>query len=215
VWSLNRFQTITTPSHQLAELVANWGVKTQVVVIPNGIRITEIKQSIKEYDVVTLSRLVSWKNVGMVIGICKTLKLKLGVIGSGPDEANLRTLAVDGNVEFLGELGYEDAMTTLSKSRIFALLSSYEGLSHSLLEAMGMEIPVIVSNAPGNTSVIRTGENGLVVNLEDHSGAATSFQKLISDSDYADSLARNAKQDVLTLYNQDVQLEHFINLLRV
>ena len=214
VWSLNRFQTITTPSHQLAELVTKWGVKSQVEVIQNGIQITEIVQSQKEYDVVTISRLVSWKNVDMVIRICKELELKLGVIGSGPDEDKLRNLAGDSQVEFLGELSYEKVMTILSKSRIFALLSSYEGLSHSLLEAMNMEIPVIVSNAPGNTSVIRSGENGLVVSLDDDSTAAASFQRLIMDFKYAELLARNAKKDASTMYNQDVQLEHFVDLLK-
>ena len=214
VWSLNRFQTITTPSQQLAELVAKWGVKSQIKVIQNGIQITEIVQSKKEYDVVTISRLVSWKNVDKVIQICKKLDLKLGVIGSGPDEDKLRALAGDSQVEFFGELSHEKAMAILSKSRIFALLSSYEGLSHSLLEAMNMEIPVIVSNSPGNTSVIHSGENGLVISLDDDSAATASFLRLIGDFKYAELLARNAKKDASTKYNQDVQLRHFVDLLR-
>lgn len=214
VWSLNRFETITVPSQQLAELVANWGVKTKIVVVVNGIKVTEVLQDHKEFDVITVSRLVSWKNIDAVIRICKNLKLKLCVIGSGPDELKLKKMAAESEVIFLGELAHEETMRNLAKSRLFAMLSSYEGLSHSLLEAMNMEIPVIVSDAPGNTSVIRNGENGLVVDLKDETKAASSFMELLNNYEYANLLAGKAKQDVRNLYNEDVQLGRFIELLR-
>ena len=213
VWSLNRFQTITVPSQQLAELVTKWGVRTRVAVIANGIQITNTSHDQKEFDVITVSRLVSWKNIDIVINICKELKLKLAVVGSGPEELKLKEMAKDGHVFFLGDLTHEETMKTLSKSRVFAMLSSYEGLSHSLLEAMNIGIPVIVSDAPGNTSVIHNGENGLVVSLQNEPRTASSFLKLLGDSSYAEKLATKAKQDVMSLYNQDVQLEHFVGLL--
>lgn len=215
VWSLNRFDEITTPSEQLANLVIRWGVRKDVKVIANGIEIRDAFLCQKEYDVITVSRLVTWKNIDKVIRICQLLKLKLAIVGSGPDENRLRNLVEDDSVEFLGDLDKAEVFDYLSKSKIFTLLSNYEGLSHSLLEAMNLGIPVIVSNAPGNTAIIRHGENGLVVNIEDESDLIDCFKNLLSNSEYATQLAKNAKHDIEKNFDIKIQLEKFIELLRI
>ena len=215
VWSLNRFEVVTAPSQQLADLVAGWGVKKKVIVIANGIKVRETTKEEKIFDVITVSRLVTWKNVDVLIRVCHELQLKLAIVGSGPDEERLKEMAAQDGVQFLGELNNDEVFTMLPKSRVFALLSNYEGLSHALLEAMNLEIPVIVSSALGNTAVIRHGENGLVVDISDESDLLASFNEMIEDRNYAENLAQNAKRDIRTLFNLDLQINHFIELLRL
>lgn len=215
VWSLNRFEVVTAPSQQLADLIAGWGVKKKVIVIANGIKVRETTKEEKIFDVITISRLVTWKNIDVLIRVCHKLQLRLVIVGSGPDEDRLKNMAAQDGVQFLGELNNEEVFTILPKSRVFALLSNYEGLSHSLLEAMNLEIPVIVSSAPGNTAVIRHGENGLVVDLSDESDLLVSFNEIIKNRSYAENLAHHAKQDIRTRFNLDVQMKHFVELLRL
>ena len=212
-WSLNRFEVITAPSQQLADLVAKWGVKKKVIVIANGVKVREITPKDKIFDVITVSRLVTWKNVEVLIRVCHELRLKLAIVGSGPDEDRLKKMAAAYEIHFLGELNNEEVFNILLQSRVFALLSNYEGLSHALLEAMNLEVPVIVSSAPGNVAVIRHGVNGHVVDVTKESDLLTSFSKIIEDPEYAANLARNSKRDIRTLFNLDIQLEKFIELL--
>ena len=77
--SLNRFlftlclrkaKKIIAPTQQLANIIANWGIsKNRIVVIPNGVdsfiyKPAKIK---KEIDVICVSRLVSWKHIDEII----------------------------------------------------------------------------------------------------------------------------------------------------
>ena len=183
--------------------------------IANGIQVREVSSATKDYDVISVSRLVSWKNVDKIIHTCSTLNLKLAIVGSGPEENRLKELASQKDVVFLGDLDNDQVFAHLSKSRVFALLSNYEGLSHSLLEAMNLEIPVIVSNTPGNMAVIQHGRNGIVVDVNSESELVSSFKKLVTDGSYAKELAQNAKQDIRTYFNLELQLDQCIKLLRV
>jgi len=59
-------------------------------------------------------------------------------------------------VEFTGRLSREEVMRTIESGGVFALLSSYEGFSHQLVEAFQSGTAVVASNAGGNPSSSRT-----------------------------------------------------------
>jgi glycosyltransferase involved in cell wall biosynthesis len=63
----------------------------------------------------------------------------------------------------MGRLTQPEIDELLLRSRIFALISDYEGLSFSLLQAMSFGLPVVVSNTSGNASVISKSNNGKIV----------------------------------------------------
>ena len=146
-WSLNRFSIITCPSLELTSIITNWGVRKPIEFIPNGVVISENQNTDKKYDLVSVSRLVNWKNIDKLIRASVNTKSKLAIIGSGPEEIALKKLAKDFNapVEFLGQLDEEGVKKVLARTRIFALLSDYEGLSFALLQAMACGIPAVVS----------------------------------------------------------------------
>ncbi len=162
---LNQYKVVTTPSQQLSEIVENWGVKSQIKVITNGVELPEKNLSVYEYDICTVSRLVTWKNLDLLIRSCQGLDLKLCIVGSGPEKDLLVNLAKDlkVNVTFKGDLEPNAVSDVLNASRCYCLISNYEGLSFSLLEAMAHGRPVIVSDVRGNISVVETGRNGVVL----------------------------------------------------
>jgi glycosyltransferase involved in cell wall biosynthesis len=133
--------------------------------VSNGVDIQEELSKSTSENLITVSRLVNWKNLDVVIRAAAVTRVKLTIVGSGPEENNLRDLAlsVNADVEFLGQLDSSGTLNAMRLAKYFVQVSDYEGLSFSLLEAMSLGLIPIVSNVPGNTSVISHMVNGVVI----------------------------------------------------
>jgi glycosyltransferase involved in cell wall biosynthesis len=70
---------------------------------------------------------------------------------------------VEGRVRFLGLVPRDRLTTYMQAVDYVALYSGYEGLSHTLLEALRVGTPVIASDKGGNPEVITHDVNGLLV----------------------------------------------------
>ena len=215
-WSLNRFSIITCPSLELKSIITNWGVSKPIEFIPNGVVISENENTDKKYDLVSVSRLVNWKNIDKLIRASANTKSRLAIVGSGPEEIVLKKLAKELNapVEFLGQLDEEDVKKVLARSRIFALLSDYEGLSFALLQAMACGIPSVVSDVKGNSDVIRNEVEGLVVNIDNQVEIENAIEKLLGSTELLAKYGAAAKLKVKNEYEQKNQINKVINLMR-
>jgi glycosyltransferase involved in cell wall biosynthesis len=207
-FALNGFSGIITPSQQLADFVKNWGISKPVSVIPNGVQILGMTKQSKEFDLITVSRLVPWKNVDLIIRIAAKKNLKLCVIGDGPENLKLRTLAIELNaqVTFTGALAQDEVSPQVAKAKYFALLSTYEGMSFALLEALGAGIPAIVSNAAGNVAVIQNGLNGYVVDISNEIACGDSMAEILSSASNYQKVSEAALQSVIENYSIDSTL---------
>jgi glycosyltransferase involved in cell wall biosynthesis len=207
-FALNGFSGIITPSQQLADFVKNWGISKPVLVIPNGVQILGMTNQGKEFDLVTVSRLVPWKNVDLLIRIVAKKNLKLCVIGDGPENLKLRSLATELNaqVTFTGALAQDKVGQQVAKAKYFALLSTYEGMSFALLEALGAGIPAIVSNAAGNVAVIQNSLNGYVVDISNEIACGDSIAEILSSASNYQKVSEGALQSVIENYSIDSTL---------
>ena len=88
-WSLNRFDRITCPSLELKSLMQGWGVTKPIEFIPNGVDLISSSSVNKEFDLISVCRLVSWKNLDKLIIANAKAKTKLAIAGSGPEESKL------------------------------------------------------------------------------------------------------------------------------
>lgn len=213
--ALSRFKKITAPSENLAENILNWGVGTEIAVIPNGVQCLEVKNVIQDFDVVSLSRLVTWKRIDVLIEACALSNLKLAIAGDGPERRNLEDLAkkTGCDTHFLGQLNREDSIDLLRRSKIFALISTYEGLSFALVEAMMLEKKILVSNAPGNTAVITNRVEGLVAKDLNTSEIAEQLKILNSDLIEIRELGIRAREKAHLEYCEEKQLIEMTNLI--
>lgn len=213
-WSLNRFDHITCPSLELERFIAEWGVNRPIHFIPNGVGNIQKQQVETEYDLISVCRLVKWKNLDKLIIANADSKTKLAIVGNGPEENNLKQIAssVNSNVVFLGKLSTEQVINSLFKSKIFVLVSDYEGLSFSLLQAMACGLPAIVSNIQGNTDIIVDNQDGLVVNLQENFALAQSIQGLVNDPEKLQKFGNSALNKVRNEYSQVKQISKMVDL---
>lgn len=202
-WSLNQFQTIICPSHELVVLVKSWGVKSRVMYLPNGVELSNLEILTPKHDVVAISRLVTWKNLELLIETSAKLGAKLVIAGDGPERTKLKKLAsdLDAQVEFRGTLNHGEVTELLLQSKVFALISDYEGLSFALLHAMSLGVPPIVSDIEGNTQVVEDGFNGIVVDLKSVETLGKKLEILLGSEVLQRELGSNAKKSIESNFN--------------
>ena len=214
-WTLNRFDVVTCPSQGLARMMLGWGIKPQIVVIENGVQCLMLQPRTNKYDVISLSRLVKWKNIDSLIRACAGTNLRIAIAGEGPEESHLKSIAkeYEVNAVFLGQVAQSKVPELLASGAIFALLSDYEGLSFSLIEAMMAKNRIIVSNAEGNCDVIINGQTGLVVNPKDKEEIRMALRQLSSPSEKNFRMAEEARKVAESDYCEERQLRKMMKLI--
>lgn len=209
-YGLNQFESITCPSEDLCELVKSWKVSKPIKYIANGVSIKNANPVFEtEFDLICVSRLVSWKNIDKHIEIASALNLKIAIVGSGPEEIKLSAIAksLGCNATFFGEKKKIEIEELLKNSKVFILLSEYEGLSFSLLEAMSFGLPALVSNIRANSSVVRDGIDGVVVDIKHWKSSESEIIRLFSDQHYYESVSDNVRNRISNEFNAATQFE--------
>ena len=138
------------------------------------------------------------------IAVQKVPDARLVFIGDGPDramlEARTRELNLTASVAFKGRFSPEGVQSWLKASDVFALVSSNEGFSCSLLEAMSTGLPSLVSDIPANTQLIEDGVHGRVAPVRDEQAMARALIRLLEDPG---TLGAAARQRVIDNYSMD------------
>ena len=127
----------------------------------------------------------------------------LCIVGDGPQrqalEQQVEALQLVDAVLFMGFQA--DPSPFLQRDAIFLLPSRFEGMPNALLEAMAAGLPVVVSDAsPGPLEVVRHGENGLVVAVENVKALTAAMRALVEDPSARYRLGASAQ---LTLQFRD------------
>jgi glycosyltransferase involved in cell wall biosynthesis len=103
--------------------------------------------------------------------------------GEGPQRKHLEKMALDlglaDSVRFLGGVG--DVPGLFASAHVVVHPSYREGLSNSILEAMGEGVPVIASRVGGSPELVRDGETGLLVPPGCPTSITRALQKLLAD----------------------------------
>lgn len=164
---VRRATRVIVPCRYLKTLVEGWGgdVKHICVVYnaPNAKRSRFAPKPAGERWIVSAGRLVPWKGMSALIDAVVGLgdgfaDTRLKIIGDGPErgklETRVRNLQAENRVELLGALSHEQALSVIAAADVFILNSGYEGLSHVLLEAISMGVPILASRAGGNFEIV-------------------------------------------------------------
>ena len=155
------------PSRFFMDKIGEWGVDTsRFVHIPNSIDVDALESTDEPGDAfVYLGRLVPEKGVATLVRAAAKARVRLRIIGTGPDEAMLRQLAqqLGGDVEFTGYLSGAELRAAISAARAVVIPSEwYENAPLSIMEASALSRPVIGADIGGIPELIRVGESGFV-----------------------------------------------------
>jgi len=147
----------------------------------------------KSTVIITVGELNTNKNHTQVLRALSELRktnLHYLIVGTGENELKLKKmvkqLSLQNNVSFLGFR--KDIPELLSASDIFILTSRREGLPRAILEAMAVGLPIIATNVRGNRDLVKHGENGYSVQLDDVQQTILAIEALSSSKSLRESM---------------------------
>ena len=208
VFVTRKAQKVIVPSQYLERIVETWGIrKERITVIYNAVPFRQpqsVSQLVSDTTgprIITVGRLVPWKGIHTLIKTFVEVKKQvpsatLVIVGEGPEREELERYAQlklsSEDVVFTGVLSPEDTLATVQFSDVFVLNSTYEGLSHVLIEAMSLRKPIVATDAGGNSELIEDEHTGLLIPVGDKDKLATSIIRLCNDVQLGQSLGRQA-----------------------
>lgn len=157
-----------------------------------------------EKVIITACRIAREKNLEMLIRAFRTFSEKhrdyiLKIYGKSENlvildelKSLVSSLNLDNRVMFPGYV--KNIKDLLSDSAIFALTSNFEGLSNSMLEALCIGIPTICTDCPagGAAMVIKNGENGFLVSMNDSDALSQRMMEIVDSRELQIKLSSNA-----------------------
>ncbi|MBT4730800.1 glycosyltransferase family 4 protein, partial [Candidatus Woesearchaeota archaeon] len=231
-WVAWKADKVIVPSEYLKKIVSMWGIdENNIKVIFNGINLDkdygnkETLRNLLQFEgdlIITAGRLVPWKGFDTLIKIFPEIKkrfkdAKLIIIGSGPQMNQLQNLidekGLEGDIALTGALAKDLVLRYKRAADMFVLNTAYEGLSHHILEAMDIGIPIVTTNVGGNTELIKDGENGLLTGFNDEKGLTESIIKLLDDREYANSLAIESKKKIQE-FSKEKMVKNTVSMLK-
>ena len=203
------FDCVTVASSITEFRIAN-KVTSNSILIMNGISC----ESLKPYESITpqndklvvgmVGRALYQKNPELFNAIAEKMpNVHFEWIGDG----SMRDYLKSPNIHIVGWGPREEALEYVANSDIYIMTSRWEGMPLSLLEAMYLYKPCVVTNVVGNRDVIHNDKNGFVCN--DIEEFIEKIQYLADNSSERSRMGEQGHKDVETIYNSRVMAKHF------
>lgn len=187
---------VAVSEHTKIDLVSHKVPRDKVQILSNGIDYNEIQLvpvASNPSDVIFVGRLIKDKNVDVLMQVICHLKrslpkIKCYIIGDGPERRSLGKLRVflglEENVKFLGFLNeHQEVYSLMKASKVFVLPSEREGFGVVVPEANACGLPVVVVRARHSaaSSLVKSGESGIVCDLDARKIADIIYKILVDD----------------------------------
>ena len=120
---------------------------------------------------------------------------RLWLIGDGPlldrSRSCVEELGLTSRTEFFGDCN--SVRSLLTNAHVFALISRYEGLPISILEAMCAGLPIVATDTGGVSEAVRQGWNGLLVGRASENTLRDALESLLYDPTLRASFGRRSR----------------------
>ena len=166
-----------------------------------------------------VARLAVVKNHALLLEAMARLRgagreVSLTLVGDGPLRSQLvehaQALGVSDCVRFAGR--QRDTAAFYRRADIFVLLSTYEGMPMSILEAMAAGLPVVATRAGGVPEIVKDGVNGALVKAD--AGAAAAAIAAICDDHALYQRLSAAAVKASAAYSARAMMENYVDLYR-
>ena len=222
-FSIKKSDIVVTPSKHLKNFILNLGFKNKIEIINNGVFIPEENTNIftnDQINITIVSRLVSHKNIKKIIRAISDLNdplIYLNIIGDGPELNQLQKISLESNnkdnIIFHGKLNRDDINHIFLKSDIYIQASNYEGLPHSLLEAMSYGIPVLCTPVGECKEILGNEDRGYILDLPvSKNNIKTKISEIIGEKNIANKKGKRGKDFINEKYNLTNSFNLYKNL---
>ena len=209
---LSRFSINFVQSEQMFKEAMKLNPESNIEILPDkGVDTEFFKPKYESIDqsetvrILYLGRLHEVKGLEYLIKAFSSVNDKhpnstLTIVGEGDEKERLmkmsRSLGLEDDVEFTGEVVYKETLEYYQKSDIFVLPSLSEGLPNVLMEAMACGLPSVVTHVGGNKELIKKGKGGFIVNTKSSSELSEAINELIEDPELRKTMGQFNRQRV-------------------
>lgn len=143
---------------------------------------------------ITVSHLVPYKRVDLIVRAFNKMKLPLVVIGDGPDMRKVKAMSSP-NVELLGRLSDQEVTEYMSKAKAF-VYAAEEDFGIVPVEAQAAGVPVIAFSRGGVSESVLEGKTGILFQEQNVASLIGAVQRFIKHEDGFDPavIRRNAER---------------------
>lgn len=233
---LRRSDAVVVASEYLKKIVLAIGTdERRILIINSSVDFLEVefnrlpaksesknKLGLSGAVILSAARLAPWKGMDVLIRAFSAVanenaEAKLVILGEGAQYGNLEKLIKDLGLSkravLIGKVSRDKMFEYLNAADIFALNTNYEGMSHTILEAMRLGLPIVTTNAGGNPETIENGVSGILVDYNDEKSMADAINKLFKDKILAFALGQSAKNKVKS-FDWPTVIEKTVQLIR-
>lgn len=231
---LGRFATLTVANSEAARgaVVEEDGADPRtVVVVPNGAdpgRFSGIPLPDSEDAATARSRKVGMvanlrrvKGVDVFVRAAPLVKethpaVSFHVVGEGPDRGKLEALVAELGLakSFRLEGRCSDVAGFLADLDVAVLSSRSEGMPNAVLEYMAAGRPIVATAVPGVVSLLRDGEDGILVPPDSPPHLAAAIGTLLADRKLAARVAATARARARSEFSIEAKARIFSKLWR-
>ena len=207
-------------SHSVIVLSQRWKTdiskitsNENILVVHNPVLLPELRDDVKiEHSILYLGFINKQKGIyDLLLAMKKVFSqypdIRLLAGGTGEVEkvkVLVDELGLNNNVKFLGWIMGDEKSYYLSQAQLFILVSYYEGLPMSLLEAMSYSLPVITSPVGGIPEAVDEGVEGFLIKPGDIKSIGTALDKLLSDPELRVRMGKAGRERIENEYTPSV-----------
>lgn len=185
-------------------------IQRKAVVIANPIKegLPDRIRGERKKEIVNFGRLEKQKNHLMLIDAFALLhedhpEYQLSLYGDGNEKCRIETYIAKRDLKDCISLygSISDIHDKIKNCTMFVSSSDYEGLSNSMLEAMALGLPSVVTDCPcgGARMVINSYENGILAPVGDEEALYKAMKYVIENPEKAAIMSKNAAKVRLDL----------------
>lgn len=217
-WLAARGKSITVAcGKQEYKLAARLSPKGKYFFIPNALDLSQIENYIDTSQIKnnkmplltgTCGRLSSARNYKFFSNVVNSVT-ETGWIWLGAPED---TTQIPETVMRTGWQTREEALAGMAKLDIYVHTSAWDGLSNTLLEAMALGKPVVATDIPANSAVIKDGITGFLCKNEQQMSEI--IKKLLTDSAMRKKIGEAARRYIQNNHDAARVYQNFATLYR-
>ena len=140
----------------------------------------------------------------------------LCIAGEGPEHEALEAIAlkegVRPRIRFLG--WREDVGALLAASDVFVCPSRHEPLGNVVIEAWAQSCPVVAASSQGPVQLIKDGENGLLVPIDEPEAMAMAIKRVLDDNELSKTLGSKGRASYEAGFTEESVIKRYLDFFQ-